>query len=75
MEMEYYFSDRTMFNSYNFSMSTQDNQVNQFSICDICQDNQLKKSPDLETRKTRLYVKQACTNCRAKKEKCSGGKK
>ncbi|CAG8478961.1 44035_t:CDS:1 [Gigaspora margarita] len=35
------------------------------------QDSQPKKCTDPE-KKTRFYVKQACTNCRAKKEKCSG---
>ncbi|CAG8666104.1 10859_t:CDS:2 [Cetraspora pellucida] len=57
-------------------MPSQDDQAKKFSICNVCltnQDNQLKKTPDFEAKKTRLYVKQACTNCRAKKEKCSGG--
>ncbi|RIB24606.1 hypothetical protein C2G38_2241935 [Gigaspora rosea] len=38
------------------------------------QDSQPKKCTDPE-KKTRFYVKQACTNCRAKKEKCSGEEK
>ncbi|CAG8536241.1 16207_t:CDS:1 [Dentiscutata erythropus] len=38
------------------------------------QGSQPKKHSDPE-KKTRFYVKQACTNCRAKKEKCSGEEK